>query len=123
MWPPHLAEDVRFDHAAASQAVVTLRRLARAVEDHATHRAQQLAAADHFRGPGRATVDDLTTIQARRAAGLVQRLHAEARTIEDDALAASRAADRLADARARWRVEQELRAERERRTSQERTPW
>lgn len=106
MWPPHLAEDVRFDHAAAADAARSLRRLARALEAHATVRAQQLAAATHFRGHARDTVGGLTALQGRRTAALAQRLHAEARVIEADAVAATRAADRLTDARARWRADQ-----------------
>lgn len=104
MWPSHLAEDVRFDHAAAAEAVVALQRLARAVEDHATTRAQDLAGALHFRGGTRATIDDLTAVQGRRAAALVQRLHAEARALEADAAAARRAAADLAQDRTRWRA-------------------
>lgn len=117
MWPSHLADDVRFDHVGAAVAAEELRRMAQAIGAHATVRAQQLAAATHFRGHARDTVAELTGHQGRRAAALVQRLHAEARTIEDDAVAATRAADRLADARARWRAEQE------RRSAQERAAW
>lgn len=117
MWPSHLADDVRFDHAAAAIAAEELGRLARTIDAHATVRAQQLAAATHFRGHARDTVDELTGHQGRRAAALVRRLHTEARTIEDDAVAATRAADRLADARARWRAGQE------RRSAEERAAW
>lgn len=117
MWPSHLADDVRFDHAAAAIAAEELRRLARAIDAHATVRARQLAAATHFRGHARATVEELTGGQGRLAAALVRRLHAEARTIEDDAVAATRAADRLADARVRWH------AARERRSARERGAW
>lgn len=117
MWPSHLADDVRFDHVAAADAAAELRRLARAIDAHATVRAQQLAAATHFRGHARDTVDELTGMQGNRATALVHRLHAEARAIENDAVAATRAADRLADARARWRAEQAHRA------AQERAAW
>lgn len=117
MWPSHLADDVRFDRAAATEAASELRRLAAAIDAHATVRAQQLAAAAHFRGHTRDTVDELTGTQGHRATALVHRLHAEARAIEDDAVAATRAADRLADARARWRAEQARRA------AQDRAAW
>ncbi len=117
MWPSHLAEDVRFDHAAAADAAVALQRLARAIEDHATTRAQDLAEAAHFRGRTRRTVDGLTSLQEGRGAALVQRLHAEARALEADAAAAHRAAAHLADARARWR------ARRDRESLHERVAW
>lgn len=112
-WPSHLAVDVHFDHAAAARAAAELRRLARSVDAHASCRAQQLAAATHFHGHARDTSGELTGLQGRRAAELVRRLHAEARAIEDDAVAATRAAQRLGDARARWRAAQERRSAQE----------
>lgn len=123
MWPSHLAEDVRFDHAAAAAVVVALERLARSIEDHATTRAQDLAGAAHFRGRTRRTVDELTSLQERRAAALVQRLHAEARALEADADAAHRAAADLADARARWRARRGRASLHERQEQHERATW
>lgn len=106
--PGHLRADVRFDHAAAITAADELRRLARALDDHAAERAQWLARTEDFRGHGRRSVEELTRRHGHRVAALVGALLAEAARIEADAAAAQREQAHLERARAAWRSEQRL---------------
>lgn len=104
-WPPHLADDVRFDHGAAADSAAALRQLATAIDGHAELRAQDLAAASHFSGGVRTVTDDLTERLGARAAELVRQLHAEAGRVESASATARHAAWRLDRARAAWLAE------------------